>query len=434
MLDFLASGEASMKRCLHVMLLAVALSISVPAIAGVKDIRKEKLPPDSAVAKVYADVEAIEEYVRVWSDSWPYPVPKNEVASRLKTSLAELQKALTSTPDNEELLLLTGLVAQYAHNVDVEGAPGAAESSFEKARKIAPGDFRADWFLAVFRCESGLIKQGMEAMLALEASRNWSQLPSSFWDDYLYCALIANMPAHALRASNYATKLQASSSKDRDVLLDLARKRFTTPDSAATYGAHEVWTGENRGLQTIFTSTMFGISFSSQSSWRAKVADVSKGVGMIQFQTDPHPGKFGQVYPNILVIVRQPKLGESLADFQQSILQGKSAKSIPATTCPSQDCLAAEIVEPAGYKTEGDAHFVMTVFKRDSPEFPGLLFEVVSGPPISGSDQPQYFRSTERLHRLDGPLYYLVGLDSADSVLVQAKSDYEAFLKSIQVE
>lgn len=423
-----------MIRTLRWALFAVVLAIPRPAFASLKDIQTEKLPDISAVRKAYEDASEIESYVCVWSSEWRYAIPKNEVASRLSTSLLSLKQALKSNPDNEELLLLIGLVAHYAYNVDVEGTFDLAMNSFQSARALSPMDHRPDWFLATFACESNQVKEGMEKFLTIEDAHGWQQLSPGFWDDYIHCGLIANMPAHVLRAGQYAARLNARPSKDRDSLLELAGKRFKKSDPNTTYGSAEAWASENRGSQTIFTSTIFGISISSNGNWKAKVGDVDKGLGLVQFQMEPRPGRSGQVYPNILVIVRPPKPGESLADFQQSIVKGKSSKPADVSFCPSQDCLGAEIVEPSMYKVEGDGHFVMTVFRRDSPEYPGLLFEVSGGPPISGSDQPQYFHPIERLRRLDGPLYYLVGLDSAESVLVQAKSDYESFLKRIRVE
>jgi hypothetical protein len=413
---------------------AVLFAVAVPVRAGLKDINTDKLPQDLAVRTALNDAVEVEEFVRVWNTEWRYNIPKSEVASRLKASLAELQKALTSTPDNEELLLLTGLVAHYAYNVDVEGSFDVAVSSLVKAHKIAPADYRPDWFLGVHRCQSNLVKEGMEELLSIERAQPWQQLPPSFWDDYLNCAIIANMPAHALRAGDHAAKLKAPASADRDTLLDIARKRFTPPDPAATYSSRNIWSAENIESQTVFTNTMFGLSFSSRGNWKANIADVKNGLALATLEIGPYPGKEADVTPNILVIVRQPKAGESLNDFLQSFLRGDSAKTGTVVACPSQECLASEIVRPSGYKAEGDARFFLTVFKRESPERPGLLFEQPAGLPVWDSKEPQFFHPTERLLRLDGTLYYLVGLDTADSVLEKARKDYEAFLKGIKVE
>jgi hypothetical protein len=416
------------------MLVVILLVMVVPAKGSLKDIHADKLPQDLAVRTALTDTVELEEFVRIWNSEWRYSVPRNEVAARLKASLTELQKALSSNPLNEELLLLTGLVAHYAYNVDVADTFDVALNSLANAQKLAPEDYRPEWFLGVHRCQGNLVKQGMEELLAIEGTQVWQQLPTSFWDDYLNCALTANMPAHALRAGDHAAKLKAPPPADRDALLEIARKRFIAPDLVATYSSRDIWSAENVESQMLFTNTMFGLSFSSPGNWKANIADVKNGLALGTFEIGPYAGKRGDVSPNILVIVRQPKAGESLSDFLQSISKGSSVQTGSVAACPLEACLTSEIVKPGGYKVEGDAHFLVTVFKRESPEFPGLLFEQPAGPPVSKSKEPQYFHPTERMRRLDGTLYYLVGLDTADSVLEKAKKDYEAFLKGIEVE
>jgi hypothetical protein len=421
-------------KCRKTILLVILSAMAVPARASLKDIHADKLPQDLAVRTALTDAARVEEFVRVWNIEWRYGTPKNEVASTLKASLGELQKALASTPENEELLLLTGLVAHYAYNVDVEGSFDVAVNSLSNAHSLAPEDYRPEWFLGVHRCQSNLAKQGMEELLSIERARPWQQLPPSFWDDYVNCALISNMPAHALRAGEHAVKLNAPTSVDRDTLLDVVRKRYTASDPIATYSWRDIWRAEDVESQTLLTNTMFGLSFSSRRNWKANIADVKNGLALATFEIGPYAGKKGDVAPSILVIVRRPKAGESLNDFLQLFSGGGSAQPGRVTQCPSQECLSSEIVKPGGYKAEGDAHFLVTAFKRESPKCPGLLFEQPDGPPVSESKEPQFFHPIERMRRLEGTLYYFVGLDTADSVLEKAKQDYEAFLKGIEVE
>ena len=101
-------------------LVVLLFSSANTVCADVKDIRMEKLPPDVRGAKAYADVLNVEPMVKQWSDQWHYDVAKTTVAIGLKQALEDLQKAMVSAPTNEELLLLTGLTAHYAYNLDVD--------------------------------------------------------------------------------------------------------------------------------------------------------------------------------------------------------------------------------------------------------------------------------------------------------------------------
>jgi hypothetical protein len=417
------------------MVLVAALLIATPAMAGLRHIRKEKLPQDQGVLKAYSDMLLIEEFVRQWSDTWRFTIPKSDVVSVAKASLGVLKDSVTSEPENVELLLLTGLVAHYAYNVDVEEAYELAVRSLDKARELARGEYRPEWFLGIHECQAGRVKEGMERLLAIERQFSWERLPAEYWDDYLSCAYAAGMPAHALRAGTLAKRLEANSSKDRDLLMGMAGRRFTAPDPEANYPAEAVWFAQETGSRVVFTNYMFGLAFASHGEWQVTVGGVEKGVCIVQIKTGPHPGKTVDVLPNILVLIRQPKPGETLDDFLKAALPGVSTNRTRVGACPSQECLFREGAKPGLYKSEGDGHVIMASFERHEPEFPGLVFEQpVALPPAPESQKVTYFRPSEHLGRVKGVLYYLVMLDTADSVLEKASKDYEDFLNGMRVE
>jgi hypothetical protein len=422
-----------LKRCLSYAFGALLL-VSAPAVAGLKDIRTENLPHDPGVQKAYDGTLLIEEMVRDWNEKWPYETPKDEVVSSLRASLAALQKASEAAPDNEELLLLIGLVAQYAYNVDIEGSHELTTHSLEKARKLAPEDIRPEWFLAKLQCHTLSTKEGMESFLTVERRLPWERLPVSFWDDYLFCNAVTNMPAHGLRAADHIKRLNAPPSPYRDALVDISRKRLRTPDLKATYSSAEAWRVTTVDSKPVFTSFLCGFSFSSPGEWRLDLPDVQKGQCSIQIEIGPYASQAGNVTPNILVLVRQAKPGETLEDFQMALLRNTSLKPAKTPFCSSQECLTSEAVEPGLYREAGDGHVIVTVFRREAPAFPGIPFEELMALPSIEKDKTTYLRSPERLTRLEGTLYYLVLLDSASSVLEKAKSEYAEFLKGFTAE
>jgi hypothetical protein len=415
-------------------IIAGLLFAAPPALASLKDIHLEKLPQDAAVLKAYADVATVEDMVKTWHDPWTFDTPRATVAALLKSSLEELAKVNNAKPRNEELLLLIGLVATYAYNADLNGLHGLATDTIAMAKRLAPDDYRPEWFLGNLQCQTLELKQGMVRLLAIESSVKWDQLSAGFWDDYLYCASLTDMPAHALRASTYIAKLNAAPSKDRDIAIDVARKHFITPDPAKNYSWQEMWFGDQVDSSFLFTNTMFGIEVSVPGTWRTSLGDLQKEISTVQLVTGPHPGKNGGVTPNILVFMRAPKEGESLTDFVKSLMPHSSPRPTSVSVCPVEDCLAFADDKANVYANEGGGHAIVTVFQRKSPEFPGLLFEKPSAPLSSGAGQTKYSRPLDRIRRLEGTLYYLVLLDSADSVLKDAKADYESFLKSMIVE
>src|SRR5271166_5184201 len=85
-----------------------------------------------------------------------------------------------SASDNAELFLLAGLVAHLAYNVDVEDGFQTAVDSLDRAHKLAPDDYRPQWFIGIHRCQANQIKDGMEQLLAIEDHIPWKQLPVEF--------------------------------------------------------------------------------------------------------------------------------------------------------------------------------------------------------------------------------------------------------------
>lgn len=424
-----------LNRCLYLIAVAVALA-ATPAFADLKAIHKDKLPQEAKVLNALAEVSAVEAMVDHWSDKWRYQMPKEQVAATLNRSLADLKETAEASPENEELLLLLGLVAHYSYNLDAEGTYEIAVDSFHKAQKLAPEDFRPAWFLGLHQCQSSSeFVEGMKKLLALENSKESQQLPAAFWDDYLQCAVVTNMPAHALRAGSRASKLDPQPSRMRTALVEGMQKRLLQPDPDGAYPAKQVWFAETTGASTVFTSFLFGLRFTFPGEWRLNLPEVQKAFGMAQFEVGPYAGKSGQVTPNIVVIARPPKRGETLQDLLLAVTKNHGGAAIPASVCPSQQCLAWEAVKPGMYKEEGDGHMIVTAFERDTPDFPGLSFENPAPLPNTPKDsQVHAFHPEDRLQRFPGKLYYLVMLDTASSVLEKAKQDYESFLKNLQVE
>jgi hypothetical protein len=217
------------------------LLLSADLCAQLRQINPAKLPQDERVQTAYSNVRPIESMAHNWSPTWAYDTPKTQVASLLTSSLRDLRSAETAAPQNEELLLFTGIVAHLAYNVDVEDTYEVAVQSFEKANKLAPADYRPEWFLASHRCQSNELKAGMEEMLAIETRNPWQQLPVGFWDDYINCSTMSLMPAHTLRAVDHAVHLGEDPSSYGSAV-GIAQKRYKSTDANTTYDAHDAYT------------------------------------------------------------------------------------------------------------------------------------------------------------------------------------------------
>jgi hypothetical protein len=371
---------------------------------------------------------------RDWRAKWDFETPKQQVAAVLTSSLHDLQSAAAATPQNEEILLLAGIVAHFAYNVDVDDTDDVAVESFNKAQKLAPTDYRARWFLGIHQCQTRETQAGMEQMLAVEAQTPWKELPLDFWDDYIGCSDLTLMPAHTLRALDRAMQVGGSSSQYSS-LVDRTRKRYILTDSETHYDLRKAWRGANENDSTRFTSELCGVEFSVPGKFRVGLSDVEKGVCTIQFETGPYPSKSGTSTPTLLVLTRVAKPQEMLEDFVRSILKARYplARAIAAPSCLASRCLAFDIVDKDMYQSEGGGHLLVAAFAEEAPDFPGLLFERPSELP-KGKPGLTYYHPEERLHRLPGTLYSIVLLDSNASIFEKAAADFSYLVRSIRLD
>ena len=197
-------------------LLAIILFFPIQqlAFADIAAIKAAALPQETAVLAALDDAQQLEPYCHSWAPDWRYSIQKDEVVTRLGKDLGFLRIALKNHPDNVELLLLTGLVASYAYNLDLDGSHDLAMDSLEKAAKLIPSDIRAPWFRARLQCQTNEVKAGAGGFLAIESGHAWDALPAAFWYDYSDCATIANLPEHALRAVDHLKRLKGGDESD----------------------------------------------------------------------------------------------------------------------------------------------------------------------------------------------------------------------------
>lgn len=418
--------------CLFVCLFALARVAS----AQLAEIDPAKLPPGGAAQGIYTRLLPIERYGQSWSNTWNYDVPKKEIVGQFTAALNKLTTASKAAPANQELLLLTGLVAHFAYNVDVESAWDPAVKFLQEAAKNDSADYRANWFLGIHQCQATDNGPGMSKLLAVEASLPWQKLPIDFWNDYVTCSVVTMMPAHGLRAITRAVSLGAPA-QSFTRLADIENKRFLPSDGNASYTAKQAWSADKIGGDVIFTSNLCGVAVTAHESWGADIEDVKGGQCAAIFSPPAYKSRLGKSSPSVMLLERGPKAGESLSDFAGTFTSGKYAGATPSNNyCPSVECLSFEIQLKDMYAEEGGAHLEAIAFERDMPAFDGLIYEHPASIQLDTKkkDVVQYFRPDEVYHRLPGKRYFLLLLDSNEDIFKSAKNDFDFFVHSVVVE
>jgi len=416
--------------------LLLTLGCTLNAFAQVQQIDRAKLPQDLSVQSAYTDLLPIDEYARNYAQRWPYPVPKEQVVLRFTRDLQALETAQRSTPSNGELRLLTGLVAHLTYNLDVESAYTPALSLLQSAESEAGQDFRPAWFLAMHQCESNDPVGGMKHLLQDEGAHE--NLPAPFWRDYMLCAQVAFMPAHALRAYDTMTKLGNVTSEDTGVA-QANRQRFTLSSTVATYPKRVAWEAEAAGDRVRFTSTVCGESFLVKPTSEIDIMDVTRGTCVVTITPGKYSTRHGESSPSLLVFTQVAKPGQTLDAFLHGLLANPkyaSAKPIEGITCPVAKCLAYEILTDKLYSKEGGAHLLAVAFASEQPAYPGLRFEIPRPLPKTGGDSnsPQFLRPNNTQQRFDGTIYTFLALDANEDIYVPSRADFDALVQSMVID
>jgi hypothetical protein len=397
-------------------------------------IHADRLPKNAAVLAAFEDASQLEPYSRTPTGIWEYPIAKKAVAARLGKDLNSLVLAFKKYPGNEELLLLTSLVARYAGNLDIAGSQATALGVLRQAQALDPSDLRTVWFRAAVDCQTRRPKAGADEFLALENSHVWDKLSPAFWEDYMACAAATDMPDHLLRAASHLEKLHAPASQSLAALIDAARKRFDLFDPKKNYGVQELWQSANAGADDEFTSTICGVRFHARHGWKISRMMVNNGACTAGFYTGPYEGGDRSLTASILLRVMQPEKNESLQGFVRKFTEKGSFESFTPSHCPSAFCIALRGVPPGAHGDE-DRNGRLVLFERNQPEFPGLAFETPSELPGSDFEKgATFFRPGQIQQRIPGKLFYLVLLDEPASVEESAMKDLDFFLDNLTVE
>ena len=378
----------------------------------------------------------MEPYAESWAPEWKHGVKKEVVVETLVKSLTVLRKAADAKGASVEIFLAAGVGARFAHNVDVAGAGTAGIELLESAVKRFRSDLRPEWFLGANLCQTTDLAEGFRRFKSVEARASPARLPGAFWRDYLRCATVAGMAAHAARAGKALASTDQVTEFDA-ILVERARGLLRRADRKERIELEQAWRVTEVGGHKWLTSRPFGFStrLSPEQKWRG--SPVNEGVGFVQLQLGPFSANGGEVFPSIVVVARAQRGNETLDDFAKRTYGDDAPEPLQATDCPRATCQEFLIRRPEAYPGQGGGLYVVRVFVRDEPEFPGVAIEQPE--PFSSSKEGKagevrYYSLLERRIRIPGRIYYSVGLDTTVSVAEKAKKEYQRFLKELVVE
>lgn len=427
------------KKFLKFMMLFILLALifSVIANAKVDQINPKKGMPRKELTKIKKDIAKLEPMVEKRTPTWNYNVPKEVIEKKLIAYYQELDNYTSKYPDNLELALFKGLVAHYAYNLDLKEYNQLAINSFQQAAAIDPTDYRANWYWGVHLVESNDIKEGMRKLLSVNNNEpNPKKLPFTYWEDFAYCSLIASMPSHVLLGIEQAKQTKTKKSKEiLDTLTQYATAQLKEPPRDTPLEPEQIWTGFQDTDILKYRNRMFGFSLQIPESWLTRTTGYQNNSAAIFIKPPTKNGLTGSVSSTILCLAHQAQPGESITDFTSKILDPRYYFEEVQSNLDWDGVKAFQGKADELYPNEGGAYNYLIAFSRNKPKQTGILLEfpVV----IDKSDTEtgvSYYQSQAEYTRLPGEIYYLMVLDTTESVFQESKEEFDLILRNLIVE
>ncbi len=243
-------------------------------------------------AQLSADLKVLETVAENWSPEWRHELPKEEAVSLAERTLQKIDDLLSANEVSAgELLLLKGLTAHYAYNLDMKKYFDVAVESLRKARKALPADCRPLWFLGNHYAKAADAEKGMP-LLKQAMNECGDNLPLSFWEDYAYAAVLAAMPATGQYALDQVKARNSGVLTKRvKAVEEGVKKRLVSPVPGKEYEPDDLWHVRKYGGVLRLVNGMHGFMIDLPGDWRVSPFGVRNGRSGIGI-TLPKKGKW----------------------------------------------------------------------------------------------------------------------------------------------
>jgi len=410
------------------------LATASGAHASLSAINLNRLLPGRDRAQLSADLKVLETVAENWSPEWRHELPKEEAVSLAEQTLQKIDDLISAKEVSAgELLLLKGLMAHYAYNLDMEKYFDVAVESLLKAQKALPADCRPLWFLGNHYAKAADAEKAMP-LLKQAINQCGDNLPLSFWEDYAYAAVLAAMPATGQYALDQVkAKNLGVLTKKVKAVEEGVKKRLVSPVPGKEYEPDAIWHFRKYGGVARLVNGMYGFMIDLPGDWRISPFGVRNGRSGIGI-TMPKKGKWPP--PLEVAVFVSPASPETLPE---KVLRTFLANAGPRRSF--NPIAGSGVSAGKGFfwlesRQKKGSRIVAGILRRPQPAYPGLLLEAPQNIPKPGNDPPvpRYYTPIKQLTRLPGDLDYLVMVEGAPAAFDKDRSDLEFLLRNLVIE
>lgn len=416
-----------MKRLLIQIVILSAVFGHSYSFAAVSDINFDKLNEISRIDELKKNISDLESVAHDWSHEWKYDVPKEQAIDLAKKTIRMIDEMINDKPDLFELLILKGIAAAYAYNLDLQEYTAVAEKSFNAAQALAPDDIRPLWFLGKHLTQSARSGRGMQAIDEVFKKNKPENLPPRFFEDYAFCAYMAAMPSSALMGIKFSEQKAPSVNPIVKTLKETLESKMMIPSTTQAYEYKTVWSAETIADGVRFTNRMFGFSFTILGNWQIGFSNIKNGKCGVNLGL---PGKKG-ASPNI-------RINAEIIDDKlslESFIKKHLSDNVHFQQIPNAFKLPETLVFEGKYSKKRQKAYALAIgLIRQEPAYPGIAFEHPSELPLNKKGEPQFFTAQNFFARFKRPIVYMIMFDTPESVYPAAKKELDTFVSGFLAE
>ena len=365
----------------------------------------------------------------VIDDSWDYPYTREECVGVVKNLFNLLVE--NAEPENQEYLLLKGIVASYLYNLDEMEYFVEAENAFRAVQALPSYDYRCLWFLANHYMDSALVIKSVELFQNIFEVIPAENLQPDIFIDYGLAAYMARMPMTAKYAYDLYERYTGISMENDSVyktVMEIAHDF----DGSNCEKEMIVQPQSRNGADGLLIRP-YGLWYSLKSDWDITGFDFTENNHFFMAQSQLITKNDQDIGYSVLMISSlAEELEQSVAYIQFARMFDMYDECTEVNLFPDRnDMIMMEYKSPSQYAEIGGAHGYFAIVVKpwtetlDSDiEIPQFMME--------HDGEVHYYMLTDFYKRYPGSIVHFLLLDSCDYIFEESKEDFLNFLDLCQ--
>ncbi len=407
---------------LSFLLICTALYAGEMRYINYDDLQNFEAYEDEAIL-TYNHQNQFESYVP--DDSWDYSYTREECVEFVKNLYNLLVE--NAEPENQEYLLLKGIVASYLFNLDEMEYFVEAENAFRAVQALPSYDYRCLWFLANHYMDSALVIKSVELFQNIFKAIPAENLLPDIFLDYALAAYMARMPMTAKHAYDLYEEYSGINMQSDPIYRNITELAHDFDGS--NFDKQMIVQSQSRNGGGGFLIRPYGLWYTLKADWDVTVFDFSENNHFMMAQSQLITKNDHDIGYSVLMISSlAEKLEQSAAYIQFARMFDMYDECTEVDLFPDRnDIVIFEYKDSDQYAEIGGAHgYFALVFKpwtetSDSDiEIPQFTME--------HDGEIHYYQLTDFYKRYPGDIAHFLLLDSCDYIFEESKEDFLLFL------